>query len=234
VQSPGMSAANPRDTACPGIVPARRDEAGPPSHAIPLHNTYLVAETADGILIVDQHALHERVLFEQIMNRLEAGPLEGQRRLAPVTVDLTDTEMASAEAHRANLAHLGIEVEPLGPRTVGIHSFPTLLERADPEATLRDFLAWAVACEAPPGPRQVLEKLAHVAACRGAVKAGDPLRPEEIEALLAHRASADLAATCPHGRPTALVLSKTDLEKQFGRDYAAGRRDGFPDTPLPF
>ncbi|HUW99401.1 MAG TPA: DNA mismatch repair endonuclease MutL [Phycisphaerae bacterium] len=224
----------PRDAACPGIAPARRDEAGPPSHAIQLHNTYLVAETADGILIVDQHALHERVLFEQIMNRLEAGPLEGQRRLAPVTVDLTDTEMASAEAHRANLAHLGIEVEPLGPRTVGIHSFPTLLERADPEATLRDFLAWAVACEAPPGPRQVLEKLAHVAACRGAVKAGDPLRPEEIEALLAHRASADLAATCPHGRPTALVLSKTDLEKQFGRDYAAGRRDGFPDTPLPF
>jgi len=232
VQSPGMSEANPRDAvpaasrSKPGDESRRsRDESPGPyaPHAIQLHNTYLVAETADGILIVDQHALHERVLFEQIMNRLEAGPLEGQRRLAPVTVDLTDTEMAAAEAHRANLAHLGIEVEPLGPRTVGIHSFPTLLERADPEATLRDFLAWAVQCEAPPGPRQVLEKLAHVAACRGAVKAGDPLRPEEIEALLAHRESADLAATCPHGRPTALVLSKTDLEKQFGRDYAASR-----------
>ncbi len=218
----------PRDAAC-GLasVTFSREPTGervsPPPHAIQLHNTYLVAETADGILIVDQHALHERVLFEQIMKRLEAGPLESQRRLAPVTVDLTDAEMAAAEAHRANLAHLGIEVEPLGPRTVGIHSFPTLLERADPEATLRDFLAWAVQCEAPPGPRQVLEKLAHVAACRGAVKAGDPLRPEEIEALLAHRESADLAATCPHGRPTALVLSKSDLEKQFGRDYVAAR-----------
>jgi len=199
----------------------------PRTHAIQLHNTYLVAETPDGILIVDQHALHERVLFEQLMSRLEAGPLESQRRLAPITVDLTDTEMAAVEAHREALARLGIEVSPLGPRSVGIHAFPTLLERADPEGTLRDFLAWAVACEAPPGPRQVLEKLAHMAACRGAVKAGDPLRPAEIETLLAHREASDMAATCPHGRPTALVLSRTDLEKQFGRDYAASRHAPF-------
>jgi DNA mismatch repair protein MutL len=203
-------------------------------HAIQLHNTYLVAETPDGILIVDQHALHERVLFEQLMSRLEAGPLESQRRLAPITVDLTDAEMASVEAHREALARLGIEVEPLGPRSVGIHSFSTLLERADPEGTLRDFLAWAVQCEAPPGPRQVLEKLAHVAACRGAVKAGDPLGSAEIEALLAHREASDMAATCPHGRPTALVLSRTDLEKQFGRDYAAGGRTRPGGESLPF
>jgi len=206
----------------------------PRPHAIQLHNTYLVAETPDGILIVDQHALHERVLFEQLMNRLEAGPLESQRRLAPITVDLTDAEMAAAETHQEALARLGIEVEPLGPRSVGIHSFSTLLDRADPEGTLRDFLAWAVQCEAPPGPRQVLEKLAHVAACRGAVKAGDPLGPAEIEALLAHRESADMAATCPHGRPTALVLSRTDLEKQFGRDYAAGGRTRPGGEALPF
>jgi len=223
----------PPRAACPGVVPARRDEAGPRPHAIQLHNTYLVAETPDGILIVDQHALHERVLFEQLMSRLEAGPLESQRRLAPITVDLTDAEMAAVETHREALVRLGIEVEPLGPRSVGIHSFPTLLERADPEGTLRDFLAWAVACEAPPGPRQVLEKLAHVAACRGAVKAGDPLGPAEIEALLAHREASDMAATCPHGRPTALVLSRTDLEKQFGRDYAASRRPAVGES-LPF
>jgi len=221
-------AAPPRDPAGDlASVTFSREPTGervfPPPHAIQLHNTYLVAETPDGILIVDQHALHERVLFEQLMGRLEAGPLESQRRLAPISVDLTDAEMAAAETHQEALARLGIEVEPLGPRSVGIHSFSTLLERADPEGTLRDFLAWAVACEAPPGPRQVLEKLAHVAACRGAVKAGDPLKPAEIEALLAHRESADLAATCPHGRPTALVLSRTDLEKQFGRDYAATR-----------
>jgi len=279
VQSPGMSAANPRDADRADRVRAAVADflRSPPSdarrfafqseirnpkseiastphsalrtphlnaspHAIQLHNTYLVAETPDGILIVDQHALHERVLFEQLMSRLEAGPLESQRRLAPITVDLTDVEMAAVEAHREALARLGIEVEPLGPRSVGIHAFSTLLERADPEATLRDFLAWAVACEAPPGPRQVLEKLAHVAACRGAVKAGDPLKPAEIEALLAHREAADMAATCPHGRPTALVLSRTDLEKQFGRDYAASRHprpgvvedEAGPDAPLPF
>jgi DNA mismatch repair protein MutL len=205
----------------------------PPTRAIQLHNTYLVAETADGILIVDQHALHERILFEEIMSRLESGPLEGQRMLLPVTVSLTDREMAAVESHRDALAHLGIEAEPLGPRAVGIQAFPTILERADPAATLRDFLAWVLALDKPPTARQVLENLAHVAACRAAVKAGDALKADEIEALLARREAADLAATCPHGRPTALVLQKSDLEKQFGRDYAAPgpRTDS---EPLPY
>ncbi len=201
-------------------------------HAIQIHNTYLVAETADGIVIVDQHALHERVLFEDLMARLEAGPLQGQRLLVPVTVDATDREMAAAEEHTEALARLGMDVAALGPRTLGVRSVPTLLAKADPEATLRDFLAWVLECDDPPTARQVLEQLAHVAACRAAVKAGDPLQPEEVRALLAHREAARLASTCPHGRPTALVLSKSDLEKQFGRDYAAG--GAVTDEGLPF
>ncbi|HUS46301.1 MAG TPA: DNA mismatch repair endonuclease MutL [Phycisphaerae bacterium] len=213
--------------------PRQETEAPPQAHAIQLHNTYLVAETSDGILIVDQHALHERVLFDRIMTRLEAGPLEGQRLLVPVTLDVTDGEMAALEAHRQALGQLGIEAEPLGPRSVGIHSFPALLEKADPAGTVRDFLAWAVECESPPAARQVLEKLAHVAACRGAVKAGDRLSPEEIEALLAHREAAEMAATCPHGRPTAVILRKADLERQFGRDYATPPATS-GNEPLPF
>jgi DNA mismatch repair protein MutL len=204
-----------------------------PSRAIQIHNTYLVAESDDGILIVDQHALHERVLFEDLMRRLEAGPLESQRLLIPVVVALTDREMAAAEAHRAALARLGIEVEAMGPRDAGIQAFPVALERADPEATFRDFLAWVLALDSPPSARQVLENLAHVAACRAAVKAGDPLRPEEIASLLAHREAAHMAATCPHGRPTALVLRTKDLEKQFGRDYAAPP-PAADDASLPF
>ena len=116
---------------------------------------------------------------------------------------------------------------------MGIHAFPAILERADPAATLRDFLGWVMALDEAPTARQVLERLAHVAACRAAVKAGDPLRPEEIEALLSRREAADMAPTCPHGRPAALVLRKSDLEKQFGRDYAAGP-GGRKDEPLPF
>jgi len=203
-----------------------------PVRAVQLHNTYLVAETADGILIVDQHALHERIIFEEIMARIEAGPLEAQRFLLPVTASLTDREIAAIEENREALANLGIEAEAMGPRTVAVHAFPTLLARAEPTAVLRDFLAWALALSAPPTARQVLEKLAHVAACRAAVKAGDPLKHEEIEALLARRAVGDLATTCPHGRPTALVLSKSDLEKQFGRDYAAPPKN--LEEPLPF
>ena len=204
-----------------------------PSRAIQIHNTYLVAETPEGLLIVDQHALHERVLFEEIMRRLDAGPLESQRLLVPIAVTLSDREMAAIEEHRAALALLGMEVEPLGPRDAGIQAFPLLLGRADPESTLRDFLAWVQAVDAPPTARQVLENLAHVAACRAAVKAGDVLKPEEIDALLAHREAARLAATCPHGRPTALVLRKSDLEKQFGRDYAAPGASA-AEEPLPY
>jgi len=214
-------------------VRGAKDAPPAPVRAVQLHNTYLVAETPDGILIVDQHALHERILFEDILARLAAGPLESQRLLLPVTLSVTDREMAAVEEHQEALAHLGIEAAALGPRSVGIHAFPTLLERAEPAGVLRDFLAWAMAVDAPPSLRQVLEKLAHVAACRAAVKAGDPLKREEIEALLARRAVGDLAATCPHGRPTALVLSKSDLEKQFGRDYAAPpAKDS--DEPLPY
>jgi len=201
--------------------------------AVQLHNTYLVAETDDGILIVDQHALHERILFEEMMRQLEAGPLESQRLLVPVTLAVSDREMAALEAHREALGRLGIEVAAMGPRDVGIHAFPSLLDRADPEATLRDFLGWVLAVDEAPTPRQVLEHLAHVAACRAAVKAGDPLKAEEIQALLAHREAAEMASTCPHGRPAALVLRRKDLEKQFGRDYASpgARAD---DEPLPY
>jgi DNA mismatch repair protein MutL len=213
---------------------APSEEAQFAPRAIQIHNTYLVAETADGILIVDQHALHERILFEEIMARLEAGPLEGQRLLVPETLDLADREMAAVEEHREALARLGMEVEALGPRSVGIHSFPALLAKASPEGTLRDFLAWALECDSPATARQVLEQLAHVAACRGAVKAGDALKPEEIETLLAHRDAARIASTCPHGRPTALVLKRSDLEKQFGRDYVAARRRDTGEEPLPF
>ncbi|MEA3368430.1 MAG: DNA mismatch repair endonuclease MutL, partial [Planctomycetota bacterium] len=203
------------------------------NRAVQLHNTYLVAETDDGILIVDQHALHERVLFEEMMERLEAGPLASQRLLVPVTLAVSDREMAAVEQHREALGRLGIEVEAMGPRDVGIQAFPPLLDRADPEGTVRDFLEWVLALETAPTARQVLETLAHVAACRAAVKAGDPLKAEEIEALLAHREAAEMASTCPHGRPAALVLRHKDLEKQFGRDYASPARR--PDEEsLPF
>jgi DNA mismatch repair protein MutL len=232
VASPAGGATQPAPACSPpqGAAPMRVEDST--GRAVQLHNTYLVAETADGILIVDQHALHERILFEEIMARLEAGPLEAQRFLLPVTASLTDREIAAIEENRDALARLGIEAEAMGPRTVAVHAFPMLLARAEPTAVLRDFLAWALALSAPPTARQVLEKLAHVAACRAAVKAGDPLKHEEIEALLARRAVGDLAATCPHGRPTALVLSKSDLEKQFGRDYAAPPKN--LEEPLPF
>ncbi|MFQ5496046.1 MAG: DNA mismatch repair endonuclease MutL, partial [Phycisphaerae bacterium] len=112
----------------------------PRPRAIQMHNLYLVAETDDGIVIVDQHALHERVLYEQFRQRITAGPLESQRLLLPATLSVSDSQAAALKTHAAALATLGIEVTPFGTDTVAVQSFPALLKNTDPAAFVRDLL----------------------------------------------------------------------------------------------
>ena len=192
--------------------------------AMQLHNTYLVAETGEGILIVDQHALHERVLYEDLRRRMKAGPLESQRLLIPAVLDVTDRERAFLEEHRAKLGQLGIEFELFGPQSVGVLAFPSALgSRAQPERVLRDLLEWSAEHGGRATVEDVLDEVLHRMACHGAVKAGEALSPQEIQELLARRDSAEQTATCPHGRPTSLVLTKSEIERQFKRDYKSTR-----------
>lgn len=222
----------PAGQSAPGSA-ADRDTAAPVARAFQLHNTYLVAETEDGMIIVDQHALHERVLYEELRARLSAGPLESQRLLIPAVVDVTETEMAFLNQHREALARLGVEFEAFGSRSVGVQAFPSMLgQRAQPERVLRDLLDWMAENPVQPAVEDLLDELLHRMACRAAVKAGDVLSQDEMQALLSHRGGDQPSATCPHGRPTSLMLTRDEIERSFKRNYPTSRPT--EDETIPF
>ncbi|MFO0973086.1 MAG: DNA mismatch repair endonuclease MutL [Phycisphaerae bacterium] len=203
----------------PEPEPAPRTALQPPpqTRALQIHNMYLVVESADGLMIVDQHALHERVLYEQFRQRVLRGPLESQRLLIPETVAAGGRQQAAAEVHAQLLARLGIELAPIGPHALAVHAFPTLLSRVSPVEFLRDLLDRIAEPHHAESDETLLDALLSMMACKAAVKAGDPLSPHEIEALMAARVETDRGSNCPHGRPTTLQLSLRDLDRQFKR-----------------
>jgi DNA mismatch repair protein MutL len=188
-----------------------------PLKAIQLYDSYLVLETAEGMLVIDQHALHERILFEQLKQRIRSGSLEVQRLLIPEPVDLTAEQAARTLEHQQALQELGLGVEDFGGGTLLVRSYPAILGNRSPQAILRAVVDHLVAQERAPNREQLLNDLLSLMACHAAVKAGDHLMPEEIEALIARRELANDAHHCPHGRPTALLFSRQELERQFRR-----------------
>lgn len=187
------------------------------SPAIQLHNSYLVAQSDDGLIIIDQHALHERIVYEDLLARLGRGPLESQRLLIPAVVSVSAAQIALLEQVGPLIQKLGIEATPFGPGTVAVHAFPSFLQRLDPGDFLRELLERGEQERLDLHAEELLHEVLDMMACKAAVKAGDPLSAAEIEALLARRELVDRASNCPHGRPTTLRLSLHDLEKQFKR-----------------
>lgn len=186
-------------------------------HVLQVHNAYLVAETADGIVIIDQHALHERILYEQLRSDVSAGALESQRLLLPITINVSGDQMAVLESHADLLHQLGFEATAFGRSAVAIHACPSMLKDHQAEAFVRDMFEKLAAGTVDASPEAVLEDMLQMMACKAAIKAGDPLAPKEIESLLALREQADRTSNCPHGRPTTLRLTLSDLERQFKR-----------------
>jgi DNA mismatch repair protein MutL len=191
--------------------------AGSPIKAIQVHDSYLIAETGDGMIVIDQHALHERILYEELRTRVAAGDVESQRLLVPEPVDLPASEAALLLEQGELLARLGLEVESFGGDTVLVRSLPAMLPNVVPERLVRDLAEHLRTQPLPPTRDGLLAELLHMVACKAAVKAGQPLTPPEISALLERRHLVADSHHCPHGRPTALVFTKSDLEKQFGR-----------------
>ena len=185
--------------------------------AIQIHNRYLVAETDEGVVVIDQHALHERVLYEEIREKVLAGALETQRLLVPEPVDLAPAESAAAMAERELLARLGVEIEPFGGGTILIVGYPAMLSKLSPTELLRGLAAQLLEGTKTPDRRDLLDDLLHMIACKAAIKAGDPLSPEEVAALVEQRHLAQDSHHCPHGRPTALHFTRDELDKQFKR-----------------
>ena len=191
--------------------------AAGPLKAIQVHDSYLIAETEDGMMVIDQHALHERILYEELRQRVAGGKAESQGLLVPEPVHLSADEAAAILEHRELLAELGLEVEPFGGDTVLVRSTPAMLPHLTPERLVRDLAEHVHTQPIPPSRDAMVAELLHMVACKAAVKAGDRLSPEEIEALLERRHLVADSHHCPHGRPTALVFTKAELEKQFGR-----------------
>lgn len=185
--------------------------------AIQLYNAYLVLETPEGMLVIDQHALHERILFEKLKLRMKEGALEAQRMLIPEPVDCRAEQAALALEHKDALAELGLIIEDFGNGTLLIQSYPAILGNRAPAEIFQLVLDHLCAEDRLPSREALLNDLLSLMACHSAVRAGDPLTPDQISALVSQRELVDDVHHCPHGRPTALLFSKQDLDKQFGR-----------------
>lgn len=188
------------------------------SRALQIHDCYIVVETGEGMTVIDQHALHERILYEQFRLRVLAGSVESQRLLMPIPVELPAKDAALLVEQAELLGRLGFGVEEFGKDTILLTRHPVLLRKHDLAQLVRD-LAESLEGSGSSGPtrRDLLDELLHMMACKAAVKAGQRLTPEEIEALLQQQHLVDDAHHCPHGRPTALKLSRAELDRQFGR-----------------
>lgn len=184
-----------------------------------VHNRYLVTQDETGMVVIDQHALHERVLYERVCAKVlaEGSSLESQRLLVPEPVSLTPAERTAALDAQEMLARIGIEIEDFGGETILIQSYPAMLQKTPPGDILREALESLMSAGKQPDAKDLLNHLLSTIACKAAVKAGDPLSSEEITSLLEQK---DLYADthhCPHGRPTALFFSRDELDRMFGR-----------------
>lgn len=217
--APTESATNATERAA-ALTPAsasREAAPWPMPRALQIHDAYIVAETADGLMIIDQHALHERIMYEALRARVSRGPLESQRLLIPDIVPVAAERISALETHADALARLGIELTAAGPQSVSIQAFPSFLERVDRVAFVRDLLDMLSEQGARPEPDTLLHELLDMMACKAAIKAGDSLTASEITSLLEQREAADRSSNCPHGRPTTLRMTLAELERQFKR-----------------
>lgn len=209
--------ANPSPTFPPTAPSASRAGDSGGVRGIQLHNRYLVAESDDGMVVIDQHALHERILYEQLRAKVLTDRLEAQRLLVPIPVTLMPAECAAVLEARGVLERLAFAVEPFGGDTVLVTSYPAMLGKLGVEELLRQVVDLLIADAKTPEPRDLVDEMLHMMSCKAAVKAGDRLTPSEVDALLQQRHLFQDTHHCPHGRPTALVFTQDELDKRFKR-----------------
>ena len=195
-------------------VVIRDDVAIPP--LIQLRRTYLLYEHADGVVLIDQHSAHERVLYEQFMNQITSGGAPSQRLLLPETVHLSPRDAEALEANDDSFTKLGYELEPFGGYSVIVHGVPTPHRRFDALRCLKESLA-TLSGDRGATVHAAHELLVATVACKAAVKAGEPLAPDEMRALFRALVSTSLPAHDVHGRSGIIRLTWDELDRRFGR-----------------
>jgi len=207
--------------------------AAPVKPVVQVHSAYLVTQDEHGMVVIDQHALHERVMFEKLSARLMRGRgapgggeseegvanLESQRLLSPAVVPASPSQVDGLDGLAPLLTRIGIDATPVGPTSIAVQSFPTLLlERGvEPGPFVAELLERAEGAGFVPGSEEALHEVLDMMACKAAVKAGDRLSDAELGELLLLRERVERASSCPHGRPTSIRVTIKELEKRFGR-----------------
>jgi len=182
-----------------------------------VHETYIVAQTADGVVIVDQHAAHERLVFERLKRAMASRGLARQILLIPEIVELPEEDVDRVAERSEDLALLGLVLERFGPGAVAVRETPSMLGAIDAGALVRDLAAEMAEWERSDSLRDRLERVASTMACHGSVRAGRRLKPAEMDALLREIEATPNASECNHGRPTFIELKLADIERLFGR-----------------
>jgi DNA mismatch repair protein MutL len=193
-------------------------DGGRPGAMWQLHDSYILAETRSGVIIVDQHSAHERVLFEQLMRDFDEGSAPSQRLLFPITIRLSPTESQAVEELITIMQRAGFEFESFGNNTVIIHAVPSPHPRFDPERCFREMISELThGSPLVDSARNQYERVAKSFACKAAIKAGQPLSEPEMNELFDRLFAAELPSHDVHGRPTILRLTLDELARRFGR-----------------
>lgn len=178
---------------------------------------YVVLESDRGLVLLDQHAAHERVLFEEMLDRLQSGPAPSQRLLLPQTVELSVRDARFIREQLRALSRLGVELSEFGETTFLLDALPPFVRAADPRQFVLELVDALKAAGAEVNSLRLGEQVVAKTVCRHAVKANDPLQGPELDKLVESLRRCAMPYTCPHGRPTLIELNYRELEKRFGR-----------------
>jgi DNA mismatch repair protein MutL len=202
----------------PAAPANERDLAAPLGAArAQVHGVYIIAQTSDGLVIVDQHAAHERIVYEKLKRERDGGAIERQALLTPLIVDLDPDAAALLDAHQGELAELGLIVEGFGPGAVLVREAPAAIAHGDLAGLVSDLAADLSAEDGAQSLTRRLDRWLGTFACRHSVRSGRALKPEEMNALLREMERTPGAGQCNHGRPTYVELKLADIERLFGR-----------------
>ncbi|OQM75894.1 DNA mismatch repair endonuclease MutL [Manganibacter manganicus] len=182
-----------------------------------VHENYIVAQTVDSLVIVDQHAAHERLVYEALKNALHSRPVAAQMLLLPEIIDLPSEDAERLALHSETLRHFGLGLERFGPGAVAVRETPAMLGAVDVGQLVRDLADEIADNDTADTLKARLHQIAATMACHGSVRSGRRLRPEEMNALLRQMEATPGSGTCNHGRPTYIELKLADIERLFGR-----------------